>query len=83
MKKLGILLASGLLLAAFTAPVYAQSARFVPYESYEYNSYDESVEAPAAYLPAQVITAASLGLEEPFYSLQDVFYQWELGRVFP
>lgn len=82
MKKLGILLAGGLLLAAFTAPVCAQSARFVPYESYEYNSYDESVEAPAAYLPAQVITAASLGLEEPFYSLQDVFYQRELGRVF-
>lgn len=47
---------------------------FVPYDSYEYNKYDEAIISPAGYLPAEIIDQSVLNLETPLVSPTDMFY---------
>ncbi|MDF9844496.1 MULTISPECIES: SMP-30/gluconolactonase/LRE family protein [unclassified Paenibacillus] len=51
--------ASLLLSCAAPAPVYAEA---VPYESYNYNYWEEAVPAPAAYIPDRTLTGKDLGV---------------------
>jgi len=62
-----------LLLSSFVT-VSAQSDSFVPYTSYEYNTYDESIPAPVGYVPYMTIDGSSLGLEEPLSDPRDIYY---------
>lgn len=43
--------------------VSAESVSYVPYNSYDYNFYDESVPAPNGYIPAAVIRGRELGCD--------------------
>lgn len=71
--KLGIF---SLVLACLAVlPVSAVS--FAPYYSYEYNDYDESVDAPIGYVPSETVTGASLGLSVNFNGINDMYYDNE------
>ncbi|MGO4374981.1 SMP-30/gluconolactonase/LRE family protein, partial [Paenibacillus sp. MCAF20] len=51
--------ASLLFINAAPAPAYASST---PYESYNYNYWEESVPAPASYVPGRVVSGKDLGV---------------------
>ena len=51
------------------------SCTFVPYNTYEYNSFDESVEAPTGYVPNETIDSAKLGLEVSFSEITDMVFK--------
>ncbi len=72
-KLLGVLLTVVLLLA-LPLTVGAAPLSAVPYTTYDYNLYDESVVAPVGYVPAERITSDSWGLEVPMSSPSDIFY---------
>lgn len=52
------------------------AASFAPYYSYEYNDYDESVDAPIGYVPSATITGPSLGISN-FNVINDMYYDGE------
>lgn len=81
-KMLGVLLAV-LLLLACPLSVGALSTSSVPYPTYDYNFYDESIAAPAGYVPADMITAASLGLEkDALINPSDIYYDKENDTIY-
>ncbi|WP_157794167.1 NHL repeat-containing protein [Paenibacillus donghaensis] len=56
---LAVMAASLLLFHAAPAPAYAEST---PYESYNYNYWEEAVPAPAAYIPDRTLSGKDLGV---------------------
>ena len=68
-RKSIVLFLMFLLLAASSLTAFA-----VPYYSYEYNDYDESVAAPVGYVPSAAVTGVSLGLEQNFSGINDMYY---------
>lgn len=56
--------------------VSAESVTFVPYEGYDYNSFDESVPAPIGYAPAAVIRGREIGCGS-LNSPKDMFFRGE------
>lgn len=71
-KIMGVLLVV-LLLLALPMSVGALSTNSVPYTTYNYNFYSESIASPASYIVDDVITGESLGIED-FNIPTDVFY---------
>ncbi len=71
-KIMGVLLVV-LLLLALPMSVGALSVNSVPYTTYDYNFYQESISAPAGYIVDRVITGESLGLEN-FSTPTDIYY---------
>lgn len=68
------LLSAGLLLAAcFTLSVAAQ----LPYKGYTYNQWGEALLSPEGYVPDRFINYTDMGLEDPLYMPQDMFYHKE------
>lgn len=61
--------------------VSAQSGISVPYESYEYNSYDESVAAPVGYYLTDTINSQKLGLETPMSDMTDMHFSSD-GKIY-
>ncbi len=71
MKRLLSVLSAALVLCTlFTVTVNAVS--YAPYNSYEYNEFDEAVDAPVGYAVTKVINTASLKLEKQIDSPQDI-----------
>lgn len=64
----------GLLISGLSVSTAAKSISYTPYEGYEYNIYGESVAAPAAYIPEQVLYSADLGLETELSAPTDMLY---------
>lgn len=60
-KKWFLAAAAASLLFTYAAPAPAH-ASFTPYESYNYNYYEEAIPAPAAYVPDRVVSGADLGV---------------------
>ena len=56
---LAVSIATVLLGSVAPAPVHAEAA---PYESYNYNYWEEAVPAPAAYIPERTLTGKELGV---------------------
>lgn len=54
--------------------VYAEYDSFVPYNTYEYNTYKESVVAPVGYYPLLKLNSKDLGLELPIKNPTDIYY---------
>lgn len=71
-KLLAVLLAVALL--ALPLSVGATPLSAVPYTTYDYNQYSESIVAPAGYVPVERITSATLGLEVPLSAPTDLYY---------
>lgn len=74
-KLLGLLLVVLLLVCPLS--VGALSTNSVPYTTYDYNFYEESISAPAGYVPDVLVTAEALGLEEKFNTPTDIYYDNE------
>ena len=75
MKKiLTVLLTIFLLIVPMGSSVAAESTT-VPYNTYEYNSFDEAIEAPIGYYPAKILDASRIGLDTPFDSITDMVYK--------
>lgn len=72
-KILGVLLVAVLLLIC-PLSAGALSVNSVPYTTYDYNFYNESISTPAGYIPVDRITAESLGLEDAFVTPTDIFF---------
>jgi len=68
LKKVMLVIIAFLILAS-SAPAVSASA---PYESYNYNYYEEAVPGPAAYLPSRSISGSDLGIG-PFRDPEDMF----------
>ncbi len=76
-KLMGVLLVVALLLVC-PLSAGALSVNSVPYTTYDYNFYEESISAPAAYVVDRVIDAEALGLEgETFVTPTDIYYDNE------
>lgn len=60
-------LALVLLVLSFPLPVYA-----VPYDTYNYDYWENVVHTPAAYVPDGAISAVTLGLDKSFSNPQDI-----------
>lgn len=54
--------------------VLAYGTRYIPYEGYDINNYDESVAAPAAYYPKNYISSKDMGLEISLVAPSDMQY---------
>ena len=72
-KVMGVLLVA-LLLLVCPLSVGALSVNSVPYTTYDYNFYEESISAPAGYVAEELITAETLGLEENLATPTDIYY---------
>lgn len=55
----------------FSFSIAAQSV-FAPYNSYEYNRFDESVKSPVGYVPSQILDSSRLNLSMPLNSVTDL-----------
>ena len=73
-KKLVAFAVAVLLLLAIPLNIGASPVSNVPYNTYDYNFYDESIAAPAGYVPAERITAATIGVEGELAQPQDIYY---------
>ena len=81
-KMLGVLLVAILLLVC-PLSVGALSTNSVAYPTYGYNFYEESIAAPAGYVPAGKITAASLGLDkEEIINPTDIYFDKESDTIY-
>lgn len=85
MSKLNRWVARGLLVpllcACFSLGAAASKSDFIPYNTYEYNAADQSVEAPAGYTVRSVIYAQEFGVEPGSMMLSDI-YRAEDGSIF-
>lgn len=61
-------------LTVLIVPASAQSGLNVPYESYEYNAYEESVPAPVGYYLYKTVETDSLDLETPMNQPSDICF---------
>ncbi len=73
-KKILVALLAVVLLLAFPLTAGALSVNSVPYTTYDYNFHKESVASPAGYIPAEKITAETLGLDLSFSTPTDIYY---------
>ena len=71
-KLMGVLLAVLLLVCPLS--VGALSVNSVPYTTYDYNFYEESISAPAGYVAEELITAETLGLEKKLATPTDIYF---------
>lgn len=60
--------------AVFTVPVTAQSGISVPYETYEYNAYDESVPAPVGYYLYKTIDSSAINIDVAMNQPNDICF---------
>ena len=80
------LLASGLAaLLLFSAGTGASALQIAPYEGYTYNTWGESVPAPAGYLPERVVYAEDIGVDslngpEDLFVYKDRLYIADTGN---
>lgn len=65
-----LLILSILIGTAFTA----SAETFVPYDSYEYNKFNEVVVSPSGYLCSEIVDQSKLKLEIPLSSPSDIYY---------
>lgn len=68
MKKFIIAIILVCSLFSITASAYS----YAPYNSYEYNPFDEAVNAPVGYSVSNIVDSSSLGLEKAMNSLKDI-----------
>ncbi len=73
-KKIVAIALAVLLLLAIPLNIGASPITSVPYNTYDYNFYEESIAAPAGYVPAERIDGAALGLDGSLAQPQDIFY---------
>ncbi len=73
-KKILVALLAVVLLLACPLTAGALSVNSVPYTTYDYNFYEESIASPAGYIPAKKITAETLGLDLEFSTPTDIYY---------
>lgn len=57
-----------------TVTVSAEAPAYIPYYSYEYNSDDKSIAAPAGYEVSSVLKADSLGVDLALNAPSDIYY---------
>lgn len=69
MKRFTVIL---LVLSLFMALFSVTANAYSPYHSYEYNEFDEAIEAPVGYTVSKVINSASLGLDVQIDTPQDI-----------
>ncbi len=72
-KIMGVMLVV-LLLLVCPLSVGALSVNSVPYTTYDYNFYEESISAPAGYVAEEKITAETLGLDVELSAPTDIYY---------
>ncbi len=72
-KIMGVVLVA-LLLLVCPLSVGALSGNSVPYTTYDYNFYEDSMAAPAGYAVDKIITAESLGLDVDLSTPTDIYY---------
>ncbi len=73
-KKIVAIVLAMVLLLAIPFNIGASPVTGVPYNTYDYNFYKESIAAPAGYVPAERIDGASLGLDSELLKPQDIYY---------
>lgn len=73
LKKWAMTLLCAMLILTLFGSFSVFAASYAPYYSYEYNDYDESVDAPIGYVPSATINGPSLGLTN-FSGINDMYY---------
>lgn len=75
MKKiLSVLIISLFLISFLGVSTSAEGNISVPYYTYEYNNFDEAVEAPAGYYPSHILDSSRLSLDKSFKEITDLTY---------
>ena len=62
------------LVLMFNISASAEST-FVPYQAYEYNSFDEAVDAPVGYYPSLILDSSRLNLDINFNNITDLIFE--------
>ena len=81
MKKcFSVLIILILLLLPFGMSINAETT-FVPYDTYEYNSFNEAIDTPVGYYPSQILDSPRLNLEKSFNNITDIVFKNEIIYV--
>lgn len=73
-KILSVFFIIVILILPFSISASAIGNISVPYDSYEYNSFDEAVDAPVGYYPSQILDSSRLNLNTSFKEISDMLY---------
>ena len=55
---------------------------FVPYDTYEYNSFSEAIDAPVGYYPSNILDSARLNLNISFNQITDMVFDKANGIIY-